>query len=82
MPKHFLGEFFPAQKIFFFNFEGPVFSGNEYDYTMCKATDIPLRSFLSKCMGICSISFPKSEGKWSRNANNHNLAILNCRVKI
>ena len=47
---------------------------------MCKLTDIPLSDALSKRLGICDISFPKSNGKWPKKAHNHDLAILNCKV--
>ena len=73
----------------FFNFDGTVFCGNRCDKgilnfrpLMYKSTDIPLRGVLSKRLGICSISFPKTDGKLPKKAHNHDLAILNRKVKI
>ena len=78
-----------SENVFFSNLEGTVFCGNIYDKgilnfrpLMQKSTDIPLRGVLSKRLGICSISFPKSDGKWPNKAHNHDLAILNCKVQI
>ena len=28
------------------------------------------------------VRYPKSDGKWPKKAHNHDLAILNCKVKI
>ena len=78
-----------SENVFFSNFEGTVFCGKKYDKgilnfrpLMCKSTEVLLRGVLSIHLVICSFSFPKSDGKWPKKTHNHDLAKLNCKVKI